>query len=262
LISAFPAAMNIDLVYVPRFDADRHLTGERISFYQPQGAGVIQTDLPDAVFGDDEWALRLSKNMGGVELAMYAYDGFWKSPAGQDPARGVATFPRLREYGLSGRGTMGSGIAHLEFGYFDSLDDTAGDDPLVRNGETRLLAGYEREIGHELTLGVQYYVELMTDHGAYVATLQEGAPATDEDRHVLTARLTQQLMNQNLRLTLFGFCSPSDADGYVRPTVAYKVNDAWLVTAGGNLFFGQEDHTFFGQFEDNNNLYAGARYSF
>ena len=31
---------------------------------------------------------------------------------------------------------------------------------------------------------------------------------------------------------------------------------------GGNIFVGADDHTFFGQFERNNNLYASVRYGF
>jgi hypothetical protein len=35
-----------------------------------------------------------------------------------------------------------------------------------------------------------------------------------------------------------------------------------MVTANGNFFFGQDDHTFFGQFHYNNNVNLGVRYSF
>jgi hypothetical protein len=40
------------------------------------------------------------------------------------------------------------------------------------------------------------------------------------------------------------------------------MNDHWTVEAGGNVFLGDEPHTFFGQFEDSTNVYAAARYSF
>jgi hypothetical protein len=32
--------------------------------------------------------------------------------------------------------------------------------------------------------------------------------------------------------------------------------------AGGNIFAGEEDHTFFGQFAENSNVYGAVRYSF
>jgi len=31
---------------------------------------------------------------------------------------------------------------------------------------------------------------------------------------------------------------------------------------GANVFLGRRDHTFFGQFEHDSNVYAGVRYSF
>jgi len=34
------------------------------------------------------------------------------------------------------------------------------------------------------------------------------------------------------------------------------------VEAGANVFLGESDTSFFGQFEDNSNVYAGARYAF
>ena len=48
----------------------------------------------------------------------------------------------------------------------------------------------------------------------------------------------------------------------VRPITTYSVNDHWTLEGGLNRFYGNEKHTFFGQFQDNTNLYAAIRYSF
>jgi len=261
LVSLFPGWANLDLAYTPRFDPDRFVDGERLSFFNPSET-TVDADRPDDWFTDDETAIRLSRNLAGYEVAAYGYRGFWKSPAGVDPPTGEATFPRLQTMGASARGQVADGIGNAEFGYYDSLDDRDGDDPFVRNRELRALLGYQRELAQDLTAGLQYYLEYMLDHEDYLATLADGQPAADEDRHVLTLRLTQQLLSQTLLLSLFTFYSPSDQDAYVRPMVAYKATDQWLLTAGANVFLGEERHTFFGQFEDNSNLYAGARYSF
>ncbi len=268
LVSFFPEWASIDLVYTPRFDADRFISGERISYWNPslhRLAGkdaVIKADRPDDWFNDDEWSLRLSRNLAGYELAIYGYDGYWKSPTGFDPSNGKATFPRLRVFGASLRGTLGQGIASLETGYYDSLDDRDGSDPLLPNSEWRVLAGYEQEVMRNVTFGVQYYLEAMQQYGRYRDSLASTATARDEFRQVVTTRLTWQMLNQNLMLSIFNYWSPSDQDGYLRPVAEYKLSDAWQVTAGANLFWGEEDHTFFGQFANNNNLYAGIRYSF
>ncbi len=266
--SLFSGLANLDLVYVPRFDSDRSIDGRRLSYWNPwlgRLAGrdaPVRADRPDGVFRDDEWAARLYRAVGAYEAAAYAYDGFWKSPAGSDPLTGEARFPRLQVFGASVRGPLGRGILSLEGGWYRSAEDTDGDDPFVRNSEARYLVGYEQELARDLTGGLQYYVEHMQDYGAYRRTLPAGLEPADEYRQVVTVRLTRLLFGQNMRAGLFLYFSPTDRDAYLRPNVSYKLDDHWIVECGANLFFGAEEHTFFGQFERNNNAYASVRYGF
>jgi hypothetical protein len=102
----------------------------------------------------------------------------------------------------------------------------------------------------------------MMDHGEYLRTLPAGVPASDELRHVVTLRVTKLLLEQRLRLSLFGYFSPSDQDAYLRPNASYSINDSWSVVVGGNVFAGADDHTFFGQFDRNSNVYTALRVSF
>jgi hypothetical protein len=266
-LSAFINDTSVDIVYTPRFNADRFIDGSRLSYYNRdlgRIAGrdaIVSVDKPDELFDDDEIAFRLYRNTGGVELALYAYTGFWKSPAGSD-SESKATFPALNAYGASAVGVVGKGIANVEVGYYDSRDDEEGDDPLVRNSELRFMLGYKQEIVRNLNFGIQYYLEHMIDHDEYIATLPVGAPASDENRQLYTLRLTQLLMNQDLELNLFTFYSPSDEDGYVKASSGYKIDDQWRIEAGANIFFGDEDHTEFGQLIDNSNIYVATRYSY
>lgn len=268
VVSVFTGAVNFDLVYTPRFDPDRYIDGSRISYFNPalgRIAGrnaIVKVDKRDTWFKDDEIAARLFRTIRGYELALYGYRGYWKSPAGMDPADGKSTFPPLSVYGASFRGPAGPGIANLEFGYYDSRSDRGGDDPLVRNSELRFLAGYEQEIATDLTAGLQYYLEYMLQYGPYRDTLPPGQHPRDEDRHLLTLRLTQLLLRQNLELSFFGYYSPSDEDLYLRPNISYKIDDHWTAEIGGNIFWGEHDWTFFGQFEKNTNIYAGVRYGY
>jgi hypothetical protein len=48
----------------------------------------------------------------------------------------------------------------------------------------------------------------------------------------------------------------------MRPNVHYKVSDNLAVEVGANVFFGDYAGTFFGQFENNTNIYTAIRYSF
>ncbi|MCB1555692.1 MAG: hypothetical protein KDJ15_00075 [Alphaproteobacteria bacterium] len=265
--SVFSGFANLDVVYTPNFDADRGIDGRRISFYNGNLGRLSGRDFPVIPdrrgnwFAEDEVALRLYRNFEAFETALYYYDGYWKSPAGQT-AGGVATYPGLRAVGASIRGPIFQGIGNLETGYYDSKDDPDGNNPLIRNAEYRFLAGYEQEIATELTAGLQYYLERIDSYDAYRATLPTGAFQRDKNRHMITLRLTKRMMDQNLTASLFTFWSPSDDDGYVRPKINYKLNDQWTVEAGGNVFFGDDRRTFFSQFEDNSNAYVSMRYSF
>jgi len=268
LVSIFPTWGTLDLALTPVFDSDRYLSGRRLSYWNPQLGriagrdAVIDADQPDTWFEDYELALRASKNLAGYELALYGYRGFWKSPVGFDPSSGRAYSPRLNVVGASARGPLRGGIGNLEVGYYDSDDDRGGRDPLLPNSELRYLVGYERELIKELTAAGQFYLEQLLDYNQYRKNLPPGQQVRDEFRQVLTLRLTKLMLQQTLTLSLFAYWSPSDQDYYLRPNLKYKVTDNWLLTAGGNLFGGEQKHTFFAQLEDNSNIYAGVRYSF
>ncbi|UCF15759.1 MAG: hypothetical protein JSW59_20380 [Phycisphaerales bacterium] len=267
-VSLFGDWANLDIVYTPRFDHDRFISGQRISYWNSnlgRLAGqdaIVHTDKPNEWFRDSEIAGRLYKNIENYELAFYGYHGFWKSPGGQTATMTQATFPDLNVYGTSLRGSVAKGIGNVEFAYYESADDQNGRNALVNNSEARYLIGYTQEIGKDLTMGLQYYLEQMLDYGRYRNSLAPGVAARDEYRHLTTLRLTKLLMNQNLRCSLFTYYSPSDADVYLRPNVNYKVSDNLTVEAGANVFFGDHRHTFFGQFQNDTNIYTGMRYSF
>jgi len=258
----------IDLVYTPRFQGSEFVSGERLSYFNP-GVGqivgqnmVMADDAPDDYFDDDETSIRLSRRFGGVETALYGYMGYWQEPEGMDATTGKAMYPRLNVWGASARSPMLGGIGNIEAGYYDSFDDEDGLNPYIRPSEYRFLLGFERELAHELTGGFQYYMEVIDEYENYEQTVAPGMNARDEYRQMLTMRLTKLLMQQTLTLSLFMYYSPTDNDGYVRPKFKYKLTDNWQVDGGFNLFFGEDEHTFWGRFQDNTNAFVGVRYSF
>ena len=270
-MSIFTSLANLDLVYVPRFDPDRFITGERLSFYHPtlqELAGqnaILEFDAPDEWFRDHEGHARLSANIQGMELAAYGYYGFWKSPGGLDPDTGIAQFPRLAVYGASIRDAFLSGIASIEGAYYDSLDDDTGRNTFINNDEARFLVGYERElpvIAQDLSFWAQYYAEYMKSYKAYEANLPDGIPARTKIRHLVTLRLTKLLLSQTMTASLLTAYSPSDKDAYLRPVIDYKTADCCSLTIGGNFFFGSEDYTFLNQLQNNANVYAAMHYAF
>ncbi len=266
--SFFSNIANLDIIYSPNFNADRFADGARISTFDPftssktSRSNILDTDQRGKWFNEDEWSARIYKNFSAYEGALYFYDGYWKNPKGLDNINVRATFPRLSVYGASIRGPIYKGIGNIELAYYSSNNDRDGTKSNIPNDQFRFLLGYEQEIMTELTGGIQYNLERTLNYDKLTSNAPAGSPLPEENRHVFTMRLTKQMMNQDLTLSLFNFYSPSDRDGYVRPKANYKINDQWTAELGGNVFYGKDSSTFFGQLKDNSNAYISLRYSF
>lgn len=266
-LTFYTGPANLDVVW-SSFAADRFITGERLSFFDPDVPGLVSAEtmggplesrLPSNGLGD--LSLRLFRNLGGYELALYGYVGFFKQPLGFDPEEEVATHPRLNVYGGSLRGNLWGGVTNFEGAYWDSLDDQEGTDPNVPNSQVRGLVGYERELFRNVTAGIQYYVEWTLDYDRLIAGSSWPQFEPPERRHLFTTRLTHRLLQQTLTLSLFVFAAPWDDDGYLKPALTYHWTDALTVSGGANILFGP-DPTFFGQLENNSNVFFRVRYSF
>lgn len=259
------AGASLQLVLIPRFEADTlPEAGGRLAFHDPMASLEHRhTDDPTPSPGNTEVGARLSRNILGWDLSLYAYRGFFHTPAGEVEAgpRLRFFFPPLSVYGASAQGAVLGGVLSLEAGYHDSRHDRSGRNAAVENSSVRLLTGYQREIVPDLTLSGQYSVQVMEDHAEYVGSRGAGMPHRGAARHVLTARLTQLLRHQTLRLGLFALASPSDGDWYLGPEARYQITDALSATVGLNVFGGPR-RSDYGQFEANSNLYTVVRYAF
>lgn len=252
---------NLDLVWMPIFVPDTFVSGERLSYWDPvQGSnvgpvdGTLEPVEPDKTWSNSQWAGRLFGNFSGVETAIYGYYGNYGTPEGFYPSADEAYFPRLGSLGASVRGALLGGIGNAEFSWYDSRDDPNGNDPYIVNSEYRALLGFSHDLVRNHTVGVQGYVEHKLDlpEPSYI----------DDDRWWFTLRYTGLLMQQNLILSWFSFYSPNEEDAYIRPKITYKISDEVITTLGGNVFLGKQPDTFFGQFENNTNVYANLKYSF
>jgi hypothetical protein len=267
-LSLFTALVHLDLVWTPIFTPDRFITGERLSFYSPEadarvgGARLVDDLRPEKGISNGELAGRLHRTLAGWELALYGYLGFNKQPLARG-SNGEPTYSRLGVYGASVRGALLGGVLNVEGAYYHAIDDPHGDDPRVPNPQLRGLIGFEREIVALVTLGVQYYAELTFGYDALARAALRPAALPDELRHVLTLRLTAQLLRQDLTLSLFAFLEPSSdyVDSHLRPVVRYKLTDSVSLAAGANWLLGAR-YGFFGQLKHNTNVYLRGRYTF
>ncbi|MDH3974872.1 MAG: hypothetical protein OEV42_11385 [Deltaproteobacteria bacterium] len=268
--SLFLDMFNVDLVLIPDFEPNNNIKGDRLSYYHGLEGRIVGDDVendykePENKSKNREATLRLYKNIKGMEAALYLFDGFYKDPLGVLKPTPTYQFyyPELTVYGLSLRDAVFGGIGNVEAGYYYSREDKDGDNPMVENSCFKALAGYSKDMGRDFRIGIQYQLEKMLHYDEYEKNLPAGSVKADENRHLWTLRLTKLAMNQNLTLSLFSFYSPSDKDYHLRPQVSYKFTDNLSTTLGGNVFKGEDDHTFFGQLDRNDNAYIRVRYGF
>ena len=260
--------LEAEAVVVPFFESDRMPSSDRFFFFDPftQVTNRI-TNKPNSDLEKTELALKISHAFSSWDTALYTSRGFFRAPVMvpdnfTSPTQITFEYPRRNVYGASTRGSAVGGVINFEAGYSDSRQDPSGSNPLIANSQALYLAGYQRQLGEDLTAGLQYYGEYTMQYDRYLANLPAGFPKSDELRQVIATRLTQFMKYQTWKLSLFGYYSPTDEDFYLIHEVWHSLADGLWVSLGANVFGGAKETTFFGQFDKNDNLYANMRYEF
>jgi hypothetical protein len=153
-------------------------------------------------------------------------------------------------------------LLNTEVAFYNSIDDSAGIKPNVPNSQVRWLLGYEQELISNLTGSFQWYIEHTKDYQAWFNNEVFNQQVIEQNRHVLTVRLTHFALQQKLTSSLFIFYSPTDKDAYLKPSLNYRHNDQWSFALGANIFTGQDKYTFFAQHQDNSNAWLRAKFHF
>lgn len=261
-LSGYWQAVNLDIVVTPKFEPDVGITGEVFSFFSASANKniapaytVTDNNTPDG----SEIAVRAYRAFGSKEIALYGYRGYTKQPTATDSS-GAPRYSRLNVLGASIVMPLGKGIANAEYAYYRSREDSDGTNPLVANSQSRYLLGYSQELFTNITGSVQWYTEAIHHHSALLEHSFYPEYEQEKYRHWVTSRLTWQAWRQTLTVNGFLFFSPSDHDGYLKANVTYAPTDDWQVKGGVNIFGGEDEFTFFGQFEDASNVYFAFRY--
>src|SRR3990170_1497176 len=262
-LGAYPEFASFELVVAPNFRESRIPDAQRFWLYDPM---PTVTNRETVKPGQGDVGLRIYRDIAGYDAALYLHRGFHRTPSMRPnnvmaPTRITFFSPRLSVYGASLSGRAGEGVLSLEAAYYDSRQDRSGSDFTVPNSQTRLLAGYQIQPLEDLSLGFQYYAEIMHDYSAYRAALPAGFPAEKQLNHTVTLRATQLLKHQTLRLSLYASYNAGNGDRFINPELRYSFTDRVWSAVGAN-FFGGKPWGQFGQLSRDDNVYLQARYAF
>ncbi|OHC62122.1 MAG: hypothetical protein A2040_00620 [Rhodocyclales bacterium GWA2_65_19] len=262
-LGAYAEFANFELVLAPAFRESSIPDARRFHLYDPMPAvttrGTIKPEQGDV-------GLRIYRDVGGWDAALYLYRGFQRTPSMRPDSMTAPTridyfYPQLSVYGASASGRAGDGVLSLEAAAYDSRQDRSGSDFAVPNSQTRLLAGYQIQPIEDVSLGFQYYVEHMHNYDAYRAALPAGFPVDRRWSHTVTARWTQFFLHQTLRFSVYASYNDSNGDHFANPELRYSFTDKIWGAVGAN-YYGGKPWGQFGQLERDDNVYLQVRYEF
>ena len=295
-VAAFAGPLTWDTVWHPRFAPDTTPTGCRFAVFDPNSGQV--SAFPSTCGGpapaasltgqdeDGELAMRLKMMVGGFELALYGYQGFFKSPRGLrwldaqgQPVSGVPNpaggdwlapyYPELQVTGLSLEGQAGAGIFSLEAGYYDSREDPEGDQFLIENSMVKYLVGYRMDFSAHFGAGLQWYSEEMAQYEAYEAAYLANNPAgyafrKDKKRDTYTLRLTFKFQQDTFWINYFTYQRPQEMDSYQKLDFTKRLDDNFVLAGSLNVFAGDDDRRDreFSMVRDDDNAALRLTYNF
>lgn len=264
----YPDIASFELVITPFFEPNNFPDSNRFWIFDPMPdvTNRVQKE-PASNIRNTEVALRAYRDIAGFDASIYLYKGFYRMPSMlpdslTSPTRIELVYPELAVYGASlQRGALG-GVLGFEAGYYDSLDDRSGTDPLLPNSQTRFLLSYQRQVLEDFSVTVQYYGEYTHDYAEYERTRIASFPKEPRYRDLTSIRVTYLLMHQDMRLQWFSFWSPADRDYLLNPEAKYNFSDHIWTALGANIFGGRKETTQFGSLDRNDNVYVQTRYEF
>lgn len=189
--------VGLEAIAIPFFEPDRLPSAERFFLFDPFPEVTHRTsEEPRSDLGNTELAFRVSGSVSGWDLALYAHRGYYRTPSmvpdsTAAPPSLSMRYPRRNVYGASARGAALGGVLSIEAGYYDSREDRSGTDPLLPNSQALFLAGYQRQLSADFTVGLQYYAERTLRHDRAALNGEAHAPPDVPDLEAVSVRVLE-----------------------------------------------------------------------
>jgi hypothetical protein len=207
-------------------------------------------------------AIKLSTQRDGWDIAAYA--GSFRSREHRyflDAGGLWSDRPRLQHLGMSVSGNSASGVVWVEAALRRSGHDRSAVVSRHFLGSSfKLIAGYSREVGVDVTASGQLQLEAATERQRYLASLAPGVLPLPRVVATLHMRLQGRFVNQTVGSGVQLFAG-SEGDTHLNPFASWSPADGWTLEAGAHVFNGKPE-TRYGAFRNDSNLYVLARNSF
>lgn len=151
--------------------------------------------------------------------------------------------------------TFGGVVVRGEGAYYSGKYFSSSDPQLPEGVVEKDYAHYLLGVDHTI-LGVDVSMQFIQQ-----AILEYDDQMTDDQfENTVTLLFSKMFLRDTLRLEVFSYIGLNDSGALIRPKVVYDLADGFEILAGANLFVGDDGK--FGQYDENDMLYAKITYSF
>lgn len=123
---------------------------------------------------------------------------------------------------------------------------------LFKRNSLNWMLGIDWTPGNDWMITAQFADDFILDY--------DGAIKDDEHTMLATLHISKKLLRQTLELSTMGYYGINDKDSFVRISMDYALTDELHLLGGVDTFFGDEG--MFGQYDDNDEVWIKAKYSF
>ncbi|UCH94093.1 MAG: hypothetical protein JSV88_28020 [Candidatus Aminicenantes bacterium] len=262
--------INFQLVWVPFFKAAIIPSGDNPWSFSPpldnnENLQLIFLDpiQPEKKIGNSEWFGKISLYLPGIDLAFSAFhtwDDFGVTHYFLDLQSGIKRLELQQEYyRVSGFGAEFSlprgefvlrGETALYFNKQFEADDPGGG--IFKKNNINCLLGIDWYPGNDWILSAQLMDNIILDY--------ESPIKNDHHTFTTTFMIEKKLMHQILTISNFLYLGLNEMDFFNRLSADYALTDELHIIIGIDLFGG--DKGLFGQFKDNQEVFASVKYNF
>jgi hypothetical protein len=162
---------------------------------------------------------------------------------------------RLAIGGVSFSTTLAGIVARTEGAFYHGkyfrTDDPAVNEGLIQRDYIHYMVGLDFSL-LSIDFSGQYIQRIILDY--------DDSILNDQLEHVATFRISKTFLRETLRLELFSYIGLNEPDALLRPKIVYNLTDGLEILFGSNIFLGDAGQ--FGQYNDNDMVYAKVKFSF
>ncbi len=219
---------------------------------------------PDLSLKNSELAGKAAFYLSGIDFAVsafYTWDDLptaHRTTTSEDDSTLVHTHPehhRLTfvgaEFSMPWRDFVVRGEAAFYKGRYFEPDDPCSEELFKRHALSGMI-GLDWTPGNDWSLTAQLADDFIMDY--------DNAIASDEHTMLTTLNVSKQLFRQTLTLSSMGYFGINEGECFLRSSAEYALTDEMHVSVGLGLFFGDEG--MMGQYEDNDEVWMKAKFSF